>query len=645
MKPYRISVPIMNHSCDTDEHRAQFLEMVKRAGASRIFLVMERYFTESPAKKHALSLLKTNIRYLKENGIETVGTWFTGMGHGAPLDHEGTEIRADYTRLVSFSGEVCDDTFCIADEGYRRLIASYVRDMGACGADIIQLDDDLRLGYRPNGIGCTCEYHMREFARRTGKEWTRSELYEAVYSGGPNAVRDAWFALMAEGFMGFAKTLRDALDTVSPTTQLGFCAGPTTFDQDCFDAAALSRAFAGKTKPFLRGAGAPYWDMHKGWERLEDAISYQRMQRAWVSKAPDIEFFSEGDVYPRPRYRVPAWLLETYDTALRADGSTDGILKYVFDYVQSPAYEMGYLKRHLKNAPLYREIENAFGGENTRGIFVYEEEHKLLHADLPVPAPAPNVLTQTAKPAIRAMNRMCIPISFQNHGDAVCVMGESARNMDLSYLENGAILDISAAQILIRRGVDCGILSIKTAAAPEVELFPKTSEAEEETLRPLTGGMFYHAVLSDRAEVLSEFRSGDEIYPAVWFYENDAGKRFLCYAFDMNSVDAESQLLCSYARQAQFIRAAERLQKYPLAAVCTGNPRLYMIVKDREDGSRAVGLWNCFDDEILTPHVTLSDAYTDIQFLNGAKGTIDGNEVFFETDIPAHSFAGFVVTK
>ena len=109
--PYIISIPFMNHSCDTDAHRAQFLQLIRRAGAKRIFLCMSRYMQDSEARRNALALLKVNIAYFKENGVDEVGTWFTGMGHGGQLDHESAEERSDFPRVVGFGGAVCDDTF------------------------------------------------------------------------------------------------------------------------------------------------------------------------------------------------------------------------------------------------------------------------------------------------------------------------------------------------------------------------------------------------------------------------------------------------------------------------------------------------------------------------------------------------------
>ena len=62
---------------------------------------------------------------------------------------------------------------------------------------------------------------------------------------------------------------------------------------------------------------------------------------------------AEGDVYPRPRINCPASYLEGFDTAIRASGCTDGILKYGLDYTANADYETGYARFHERNTPLY----------------------------------------------------------------------------------------------------------------------------------------------------------------------------------------------------------------------------------------------------------------------------------------------------
>lgn len=79
------------------------------------------------------------------------------------------------------------------------------------------------------------------------------------------------------------------------------------------------------------------------------------MQMAWC-KDSSVETFAEGDTYPSPCYQVSSRVLEMYDIALLADGASDGILKYMFDYSQKAEYETGYIRRHIANEPLRQNI-------------------------------------------------------------------------------------------------------------------------------------------------------------------------------------------------------------------------------------------------------------------------------------------------
>ena len=53
---YKISLPFMNHTCDTDKHREQYLGLIRRMDAKRIFLCMPRILRDSPARSAALEL-------------------------------------------------------------------------------------------------------------------------------------------------------------------------------------------------------------------------------------------------------------------------------------------------------------------------------------------------------------------------------------------------------------------------------------------------------------------------------------------------------------------------------------------------------------------------------------------------------------
>ena len=77
--------------------------------------------------------------------------------------------------------------------------------------------------------------------------------------------------------------------------------------------------------------------------------------------------------------------------------------------------------------------------------------------------------------------------------------------------------------------------------------------------------------------------------------------------------------------QRQLASSIEWLSRGRLPAVCLGNPDLYMICKQDDDGM-AIGLWNIFADEIEKPVIRLSHSYRSAEFIN-CEGILEGDEI------------------
>ena len=224
------------------------------------------------------------------------------------------------------------------------------------------------------------------------------------------------------------------------------------------DAFELAKIFAGNTRPILRLIGAPYWAVNKSWgNRLQDVIELERMEAAW-STGGDIELIAEGDVYPRPRFNCAANYLEGFDTALRASGALDGILKISVDYVSNVGYESGYLKKYLKNKPIYADIKKHFEKKAHVGIRVYESKNKVATMQMP------NALGEKSdaeaaffSSAARMLAANAIPTVYEGAGVTGIAFGENAYALTDECFENGLIIDLLAAKILSDRGMDVGI--------------------------------------------------------------------------------------------------------------------------------------------------------------------------------------------
>jgi len=625
---YKISVPIVIRRYPEVKKEAWLAEL-QRAKADRVFLAGCRSVDSAETKTRYIQSLKVLIPYFENAGLE-VGVWTSGLGHGA----SGYE-HLSYTRIRSVSGDSCSDSMCPLDVAFRAEFCEWLRDIALAGAKLIMLDDDYRLSFRPGGMGCFCDLHMAEFAKLTGRTLSRTEIIQKVFSGEPSSDRDAWLRISGDSLRNMATQLRAAVDTVSSRIRLGHCAVLSTWDLDGVDSIELAKLFAGTTRPFLRLIGAPYWAVNRNWGcRLGSIIEMERMQRKWLENE-DIEIFSEGDVYPRPRFNIPAAYLEGFDMALRADGGLEGILKYMIDYACSPLYETGYIDRHVCHMALYREIETHFSSKPAVGVRVFEVMHKLQAAVLPDTFPGSSYIQETfISASIRFLCDNSVPMQYDTP-DVTIVFGENARHATEETLQYGAILDAPAADILTQRGFDVGLRRLLGQAKVDDEYYPK----QDETVP--VGRMFYNLEIDTQAMLVTHLK-GKDILGGAYEYENKKGCRFLVYPFDAYEVRHSDRVFRCYCRMRQLADSIEYIRRKPMAAVCLNNPDLYILCK-KDDFFLSIGLWNFFADEIFSPRITLADEYNDVHFIN-CTGELCGKEVVI-SDLAPFAFAAIVLKK
>ncbi|MEE1048774.1 MAG: hypothetical protein U0M60_15310, partial [Clostridia bacterium] len=469
------------------------------------------------------------------------------------------------------------------------------------------------------------------------------ELYTHIVSGRKNKYRDAYLKANGDAFRSFASEIRKAVDEVDSKIRIGACACMTSWDIDGTNAKELAEILAGDTKPFVRLIGAPYWAVNKSWgNSLQDVIELERMESSWT-KDDDIEVLAEGDAYPRPRTLCPASYLEGFDTAIRASGCTDGILKYGIDYHSNADYETGYAKFHERNREIYKGIDEMFGNKTCCGVRVYESMCKLSDMVMPT-AVNQTVNTQGLffSKAARTLAYNSIPTVYEGEGVCGIVFDENARNIPPDAIKNGLIIDIAAAEILTERGIDVGvehfgkeILCGDTPGGGVYERFVNNNNHILTDHIPI-----YDIKLKSNAEVLSDTETSAGVIPMSYRYENANGNRFL--VLNVNTRTNCDNVLKHYARSRQYSENIPWLSGKKLPAYSYGNPAMYIMCKENKT-SMAVGLWNFFADTAIEPTVELDNEYSEIRFLN-CDGELRGNKVYLN-DIPAFGFAAFEVLR
>jgi len=624
---YKISVPVMNSNLERADIE-KTLEEIKKFDAKRVFLALDTYELDEQKRKKTMAELKKNCAFFKSHGFE-VGSWNWTFW---------VKDNKEFKNMRGINGAEIPQFMCPTDPKFVSFASDYLKEIAQCGVDIIMFDDDFRYGFLSATTACLCDNHIAEINRITGEDCTREELEKYITTGGKNKFRDAYLKANGDAFRNFAAKMRSAVDEVNPNIRMGACACMSSWDIDGTNAKELAYILAGNTKPFVRLIGAPYWAVNKGWggHNLQDVIELHRMESAWT-KDSRIEIIAEGDPYPRPRTLCPASYVEGFDTAIRASGCTDGILKYGIDYWSNADYETGYAKFHQRNRELYKEIDSIFSSKTSCGVRVYETMNKV--ADMVNPTKindSVKIQDLFFSKAARTLAYNTIPTVYE--GDGVCgiVFDENARNMPMNALKNGLIIDIAAAEILTERGIDVGIESIGEIVRDGVtEHFLKNNNHILSN-----GSAIYNIKLKENTEILSDIETATGVLPVSYKYENADGNRFL--VLNINTRNGNSNLLFHYERSRQYAETIPWLSGNKLPAYSYGNPQMYIQCKT--DGDKmAVGLWNFYADTAIEPVVELDDTYNSINFIN-CNGKLENNKVYLK-DIAPFTLAGFEVTN
>lgn len=632
---HKISVPVVVH--DNHFNGKAALKELQRCNADRVFLSVGVISISNEDNQKIIDILKENIPFFKEAGLE-VGVWlwtFWRSGFSAEEEKDLLMVRrsGEYRATVgtlSTSEKNLTGFCCPTSERFIAQTTDFLKNIAALKPDIIMFDDDFRYGFMDETIGCYCERHMKLMEQKLGRGFTRDELNALIYSDKPNKTRSIWLETMGESLKAFAVAVRAAVDSVDKNIRMAFCSCMSDWDIDGVDSVTLTKLLAGNTKPLMRLIGAPYWAIDKAWgNRLQHVIELERMEYAWCEGA-GIEIMTEGDVYPRPRHKVPASYLECFDSALKAAGVGEYTHKYMIDYTSSPTYESGYIDRHLNNTDNYNAIERIFADKTAVGVRVYESMEKFRDADFNgIDNPEDYAHNLFFSRAARMLSDNTVPTVYSGNNGVGIAFGENARKLPAEAYDNGLIIDIRAAKILMEKGIDVGIKCIGDKHTNDMLYYP----GDNEYVRSYFSNSYY-VTPEEKAEAVTYSLNGEERFPDAFLYKNAKGQRFLVFAFDAAFINENRWR--SYSMQKMLYSSVEWLAQKPMSAVCGGHPDLYILCKKNDDGM-TVGLWNLFADEVMNPEIVLDGKYTNAEFIN-CSGKLSGNKIKL-SGIPPFNFA------
>ncbi|MBQ8882889.1 MAG: hypothetical protein IJY70_05845 [Clostridia bacterium] len=653
-RPYNTIIPAKIPLDELESWGEKYVEIAKKTN-SELFIITRNIFGDKARFIKEMDELQKKVQFFNERGI-SVGAWLcptTGHeGMGLIIGEEGKKFTrrqvADYS-----AGEprLIKQAFCPLDDGFKADFAWKMGLLCQTGATKSLFEDDFRLSGPPiTKIACCCDLHMKAFSQRLNRKVDIKELPDLIYNNEDLSYRKEWMDLKKETMLSFVKALRDEVDKFNPEFRIGISASRLNYDIDGATIQEIARVAAGDTKPFVRLTGAPYWARENN--TLSAVIESNRMQFGWFSGS-DIEIVAEGDPYPRPRSRISAAYLEVYDQILRANGDSDGILKYVTAQCEGPFYEDGYIDFHIRNTELYRAIDKLFDGKKAVGLKPYVKQQKLANAKFDDLEPFEEFgayyrLDSVVPPESYLVTSCSVPTSYDDCDYAGVAFGENARYLTKDQLDQGIITDLKGAKILTERGIDVGLVGYtRVHSNPSEEYFPADDISVMVGKPSPFPVRFYKTELRNGAKVISNFCYGDNVlefgeyeasfdenepkedFPACYLYENKDGQRFCVYTFVALNVQNRDiyngfngDFFVNYCRQNQILSSAEWVAKKKLPAKSTHNPYLYILCADDKD-SRVIGLWNLWEDEIFSPQIELDEPAKEIIY-HFTDGYTDG---------------------
>ena len=659
MNKYQVWIPIYNRRMSEENKRKLVCEL-RRAEADVALITFGRILCNEDMLREEVAIFSELKQVIEESGID-VGAWLVPtVGYGSEF-YGDNRAATDFTHIKKLGGDDVPGAYCPMDVRFADEFSHTAEALAKTGVKLIMLEDDFTLcgGKFMNDLGCACPRHMEMFCNELGESLTREKARELILNGGKSRYRDTWCTLQAEALTSLTKRLEKAIHGVDPDIRIGMSANGSSYTLEGVNITKLAKIIAGKNRPFIRMTGAPYW---KQTLTLAPSIEAIRLQSELCK---DMDRITEGDTYPRPRHWVPSALLEAYDMILRADGGSEGILKYMIDYNSSPFYERGYVDRHAANKPHYEEIARRFSGKHPVGLRIIEKPMIFAEAELDEDVSIDSWGCRAGKDTYMPLASQwfladnSIPTTYGDIDFPAFATGENAKYLTEQELRRGVITDIRGAKRLMAMGIDVGIESLCRSERPFAEYFPEYGETTLAATPERT--VVYSLTLKEGATVSSEFivsSSGLGVIqtqgiencrrmPALYLYENKDGMRFAVYSFVLESVATINEwvpgIYRGYCRQKQLVDTVKWMNGKGLPAACCGNPDLYILTKEG-NGELAIGLWNLFADGIPNAKIELSEKYASANFYN-TEGTLQGNTISLTKELPPYGFAFITVKK
>ena len=266
------------------------------------------------------------------------------VGHGWPgagkVD-EGMEFAVNQKNKTVYRQ-------CMMDEKFRKYAYDSMVLLSRQKPAFFLMDDDMRtINNGPNGVECFCASHMKYYGKVLPRKFADSgsliQYLEKAPSG--DEVVKVFETERRKLLLGFARLIRDAIDSVDSTIRCGYCSGGGEF----LLMGEVARTLAGKNESFLRINNGNYL------EKETQVFNFVMYHTAFKTRAAgEIDYIlDESDTCPHSRYSKSAISMHAHIAGSILNGTSGAKLWITNLQTGINTSTAGYEKILKKNRKFY----------------------------------------------------------------------------------------------------------------------------------------------------------------------------------------------------------------------------------------------------------------------------------------------------
>lgn len=521
----------------------------------------------------------------------------SSIGHGYPLSED-----SPFKKYVNLNNGKTETVCCPSDPDFCNYIRSAFAKLASTEPDVIMVDDDFRLIFRP-GNGCACQMHMGEFNRLSGLELTRQELFEKLKEDGSGNIAKMYLQTQHTSLINAAKAMREGIDSVDPSIPGIYCAAGYNMES----ALDIATIIAGKGNPVkVRISNGAY--VPPGARFISFNFYRGAKQIAYIRDKVDT-ILAECDTIPWNQYAISVQWFHSHFTGSILEG-TSGSKRWITrlnDY--EPESGVPYRKLLSENSGFYEKLTELVPTLKWTGC-------RIPLSDTPVFSFSENGWNSSSDGgdgwSTYLLERLGIPVYYSTlPGGAVFLSAKADikfSDSEIAEMFRGTVVMSSDSAIRLQERGFGKLLGAKVekwnGSMPNAERISATgrlcdAQFDAHKLVPendsvITDSMIYHTVDDENYTPL---------FPGTTVFSNELGGKSVVFSgtpvTEMNYTDAFSFL--NYSRKQQFIK----LLKDELPVYYEGTEEMYMKAAYMLDGGIFCALFNLgFDPVYKIPIAT-----------------------------------------